>query len=95
MILGGGGGIRGVLRYRARAAALGRSLQKEDQSGGVCLRRLEEMTVRVAEAASSLLSRHGGHYQQKIYYLGAFYAILKKLLFGGKDMDNALSKVQT
>lgn len=37
-----------------------RSLKQKDQNDGVCLRRLDEMTARMAEGANSLLSRQGG-----------------------------------
>lgn len=60
MVLGGGGRKKEVSRYRARAAALGRSLEQEDQNNGVCPRQLDEITARVAEAATSLLLRQGG-----------------------------------
>lgn len=52
-------GKEDVLRYRARATALGRYLIQEGRIDGAFTGRLEEITVRVAEAASSLLSRHG------------------------------------
>lgn len=48
-----------VFKYREHVAASGRSLRQEGQNDGVCLTRLEEMTVRVAEAARSILSRYG------------------------------------
>lgn len=48
-----------VMRYRARVAALERSMVRGGQSDEVWMRRLEGLTVRGAEAASSLLSKHG------------------------------------
>lgn len=47
---------REILRYRTRATVLGRSLEQDGQKEDVSIRRLEGLTVKVTEAAGSLLS---------------------------------------
>lgn len=49
-----------MLRCEAWVAALGRFLKQKDLNDGVCLRRLDEVTARVAKAATSLLIETGG-----------------------------------
>lgn len=51
-----------MLRYTARAAALERFLKQDDHNNRVCLRRLDEMTVRVVEGQSWRCCVSSGRY---------------------------------
>lgn len=49
-----------ILRYRERAAALGRFIMQEGQNHEIWIRRLYGLTTRVVDAVGSILSRRGG-----------------------------------
>lgn len=59
-----------VLRYRARVATLGRSLMQGGQNDEEGIKRLQGLIVKVAKAASSLMSRHGGRVEDVARQVG-------------------------
>lgn len=81
-----------VLRYRARAVALGRYLIKEGRTDEVSIRRLKGITASAAEDARSLLSRHGGNVGEVSRHVGGALLALRRRK-GGRAWTSWQKKV--